>query len=101
MRVNIFVFMAPNLFFVSGLRTIYCNPETRLCLIQCRHGPHRLVSVLQNFFLRHWCSRRNNQEGFLLVKQFETNTIFGSKTRSTESHPFHSGNFYRICIYFE
>lgn len=27
-----------------GLRTIYCNPETRLCLLQCRHGPHRLVA---------------------------------------------------------
>lgn len=27
-----------------GLRTMYCNPETRLCLLQCRHGPHRLVA---------------------------------------------------------
>ena len=27
----------------TGLRTIYCNPETRLAMIQCRHGPHRLV----------------------------------------------------------
>ena len=28
----------------TGLRTIYCNLETRLALIQCRHGPHRLVA---------------------------------------------------------
>lgn len=28
----------------QGLRTIYCNPETHLVLIQCRHGPHRLVA---------------------------------------------------------
>ena len=27
----------------TGLRTIYCNKETRLAMIQCRHGPHRLV----------------------------------------------------------
>jgi len=27
----------------TGLRTIYSNPETHLALIQCRHGPHRLV----------------------------------------------------------
>lgn len=27
----------------TGLRTIYCNAETHLALIQCRHGPHRLV----------------------------------------------------------
>jgi len=27
----------------TGLRTIYSNAETRLALIQCRHGPHRLV----------------------------------------------------------
>jgi len=27
----------------TGLRTIYCNPETHLAVIQCRHGPHRLV----------------------------------------------------------
>ena len=28
----------------TGLRTIYCNSETHLVLIQCRHGPHRLVA---------------------------------------------------------
>ena len=28
----------------TGLRTIYCNPETHLAMIQCRHGPHRLVA---------------------------------------------------------
>ena len=28
----------------TGLRTIYCNPQTRLILIQCRHGPHRFVA---------------------------------------------------------
>lgn len=28
----------------TGLRTIYCNPQTHLALIQCRHGPHRLVA---------------------------------------------------------
>ena len=27
----------------TGLRAIYSNPETHLALIQCRHGPHRLV----------------------------------------------------------
>ena len=27
----------------TGLKTIYCNRETRLAIIQCRHGPHRLV----------------------------------------------------------
>ena len=27
----------------TGLKTIYCNKETRLAIIQCRHGPHRLV----------------------------------------------------------
>ena len=27
----------------TGLRTIYCNKETRLAIIQCRHGPHKLV----------------------------------------------------------
>ena len=27
----------------QGLRTIYCNAETHLVLIQCRHGPHKLV----------------------------------------------------------
>merc|ERR1712038_795796 len=27
----------------TGLKTIYCNKETRLAMIQCRHGPHRLV----------------------------------------------------------
>ena len=27
----------------TGLKTIYCNPETHLALIRCRHGPHRLV----------------------------------------------------------
>lgn len=28
----------------TGLRTIYSNAETRLCLIQTRHGPHRLLA---------------------------------------------------------
>ncbi len=28
----------------TGLRTIYCNPETHVAMIQVRHGPHRLVS---------------------------------------------------------
>jgi len=28
----------------TGLRAIYSNPETHLALIQCRHGPHRLVA---------------------------------------------------------
>ena len=27
----------------TGLRTIYCNKETHIAMIQCRHGPHRLV----------------------------------------------------------
>jgi len=27
----------------TGLRTVWSNPETHLALIQCRHGPHRLV----------------------------------------------------------
>jgi len=27
----------------TGLRTIYCNPETKICLIQCRFGPHKIV----------------------------------------------------------
>ena len=27
----------------TGLRAIYSNPETHLAMIQCRHGPHRLV----------------------------------------------------------
>jgi ribonuclease P/MRP protein subunit POP5 len=27
----------------TGLRTIYSNAETRLCMIQTRHGPHRLL----------------------------------------------------------
>jgi len=27
----------------TGFKTIYCNPETHLALIRCRHGPHRLV----------------------------------------------------------
>lgn len=27
----------------TGLRTIYANAETHLAMIQCRHGPHRLV----------------------------------------------------------
>ena len=27
----------------TGLRAMYSNPETHLALIQCRHGPHRLV----------------------------------------------------------
>lgn len=41
-----FIFTIVNylLYFDTGLRTIYCNPETRLCLLQCRHGPHRLVA---------------------------------------------------------
>merc|ERR1712020_702896 len=28
----------------TGLRTVYSNAETRLCLIQSRHGPHRLLA---------------------------------------------------------
>jgi ribonuclease P/MRP protein subunit POP5 len=28
----------------TGLRTIYSNAETRLCMIQTRHGPHRLIA---------------------------------------------------------
>ena len=28
----------------TGLRTIYCNLETHLALIQCCHGPHHLVA---------------------------------------------------------
>jgi len=27
----------------TGLRTIYCNPETKICLIQCRFGPHKII----------------------------------------------------------
>jgi RNase P/RNase MRP subunit POP5 len=36
----------------TGLRTIYCNPETHLVLIQCRHGPHRLVASCLPFFTK-------------------------------------------------
>jgi len=27
----------------TGFRTIYCNPETKICLIQCRFGPHKII----------------------------------------------------------
>jgi len=36
----------------TGLRTIYSNAETRLCLIQVRHGPHKLLASSLPFLTR-------------------------------------------------
>ena len=40
---SFFLYLTYISFFI-GLRTIYSNAETRLCLIQSRHGPHRLLA---------------------------------------------------------
>ena len=36
----------------KGLNCIYANPETGLCLIQARHGPHRLVASCLPFLTK-------------------------------------------------
>ena len=35
-----------------GLRSIYANADTGLCLVQARHGPHRLVASALPFLVK-------------------------------------------------
>ena len=35
-----------------GLRSIYANADTGLCLVQARHGPHRLVASALPFLTK-------------------------------------------------
>ena len=36
----------------SGMRILYVNPMTRICLIQVRHGAHRLVASVIPFLTK-------------------------------------------------
>lgn len=36
----------------SGLRILYANPLTKVCLVQCRHGAHRIVASVLPFLTR-------------------------------------------------
>ncbi len=37
---------------IKGLNCIYANPDTGLCVVQARHGPHRLVASCLPFLTR-------------------------------------------------
>ncbi len=35
-----------------GLRVIYCNTETQMAVVCCRHGPHRLLAAAMPFITK-------------------------------------------------